>query len=363
MYKNIYYQREKNLIHLWDSQRGYTTFPYTRYAYELAENGEARSIFGDRLTKIYKFQKDDPSLFESDVPETTRVLVDLYSESDIASDSIKTFTLDIEVEMITGLPDIKEANNAITSIAYYDTESKEYVVLILDNDDKIIKKQTEKALVVPFSTEADLLEYFLGAYEIINPDIITGWNIDFFDMPYLYNRIVNVLGTTHAKRISPIGEVFWSPYRQRYFFAGVSCLDYINLYRNYNFGELPNYRLDTVGRLEIGMGKIEYEGNLDDLFKTDVDKFVEYNLVDVEIVVKLDEKLQFIDLCRGICHSGHVPYEDFVYSSKYLEGALLTYLRRRGLVAPNNQLIVEKKWLHLKKQVLKNSSAHMLKTR
>ena len=82
---------------------------------------------------------------------------------------------------------------------------------------------------------------------------------------------------------------------------GVSYLDYISLYKNYNYGELPNYRLDTVGQIEINKGKIEYQGNLDQLFRDDIDKFIEYNLVDVEIVVELDEKLQFIDLCRGIC--------------------------------------------------------------
>ena len=87
--------------------------------------------------------------------------------------------------------------------------------------------------------------------------------------------------------------------------TGVSYLDYISLYKNYNYGELPNYRLDTIGTIELGKGKIEYQGNLDQLFRDDIEKFIEYNLVDVEIVVELDKKLQFIDLCRGIC-----PYKD-----------------------------------------------------
>jgi DNA polymerase elongation subunit (family B) len=172
-------------------------------------------------------------------------------------------------------------------------------------------------------------------YEMINPSIVTGWNIDFFDTPMLYNRIKRLMGEKQANRLSPIGQCFWSPYRKRYFMAGVSYLDYITLYKNYNFGELPNYRLDTIAQKELGRGKIEYQGNLDQLFSEDIEKFIEYNLVDVELVVGFEEKLQFIDLCRGICHVGHVPYEDFVYSSKYLEGALLTYLRRGGLVAPN----------------------------
>ena len=335
MYQNVYYQREKNLIHLWDDQLGYRTFPYTRYAYEKADRGEFQSIYGDRLTKVYKFKKDDTDLFESDVAETTRVLVDTYSDSDELSKGHVILTYDIEVEMESGLPDTQKAENGITSIALHDSATNQYWVLVMDKENQMTNYSSDKAEVLAFFDERDLLQKYLELYEMINPSIVTGWNIDYFDTPYLYNRIKRLLGERQASRLSPIGQCFWSPYRQRFFMAGVSYLDYISLYKNYNYGELPNYRLDTIGTIELGKGKIEYQGNLDQLFKEDIEKFIEYNLVDVEIVVELDKKLQFIDLCRGICHAGHVPYEDFVYSSKYLEGALLTYLRRRNLVAPN----------------------------
>ena len=335
MYQNIYYQREKNLIHLWDDQRGYSAFPYTRYAYEPAQRGEFKSIYGDSLTKIYKFKGDDPNLFESDVPETTRALVDMYSEKDDVSTGHVILTYDIECEMTSGLPDPLEATNELTSIALHDSATKQAWVLVMDKEGKMVEKTTDKCIVLPFQDERDMLMKYLELYEMINPSIVTGWNIDFFDTPMLYNRIKRLLGERQANRLSPIGQCFWSPYRKRYFMAGVSYLDYITLYKNYNFGELPNYRLDTIAQIELGRGKIEYQGNLDQLFSEDIEKFIEYNLVDVELVVGFEEKLQFIDLCRGICHVGHVPYEDFVYSSKYLEGALLTYLRRKGLVAPN----------------------------
>ena len=335
MYQNIYYQRERNLIHLWDDQRGYMAYPYTRYAYEPAERGEFKSIYGDNLTKIYKFKGDDPNLFESDVPETTRALVDMYAESDDVSNGHVILTYDIECEMTSGLPDSLEATNELTSIALHDSATNQYWVLVMDKAGEMVEKTTDKAIVLPFRDERDMLMKYLELYEMINPSIVTGWNIDFFDTPMLYNRIKRLLGEKQANRLSPIGQCFWSPYRKRYFMAGVSYLDYITLYKNYNFGELPNYRLDTIAQIELGRGKIEYQGNLDQLFSEDIEKFIEYNLVDVELVVGFEEKLQFIDLCRGICHVGHVPYEDFVYSSKYLEGALLTYLRRKGLVAPN----------------------------
>ena len=335
MYKNVYYQREKNLVHLWDDKLGYRTFPYTRYAYEKVVNGEYKSIHGDTLTKVYKFKKDDPDLFESDVPETTRVLVDTYTDSDLPSEGITTLTFDIEVEMESGLPDTEKAENELTAIGLHDNISNQYWVLVMDKSGKMVEKKTDKAIVLPFTDERDMCMKFLDLYEGIAPDVVTGWNIDYFDIPYLFNRLKRILGEKHAKRLSPIGQAFYSPYRSRWFLAGVSCLDYLSLYKKFNYTELPNYRLDTVGQLEIGKGKIEYQGSLDDLFNQDIEKFIEYNLVDVEIVVELDKKLQFIDLCRGIAHAGHVPYEDFVYSSKYLEGAMLTYLRRRNLVAPN----------------------------
>jgi DNA polymerase elongation subunit (family B) len=322
-------------MHIWDDTLGYRSFPYTRYAYERATKGEYTSIYGDRLTKIYKFTKEDPDLFESDVPETTRTLVDLYSTSDDPSVGHVILTYDIECEMTSGLPNPSEATNELTSIALHDSATNQYWVLVMDKKGLMQEKVVNNAIVIPFKHEEDMLLKYLNLYEYINPSIVTGWNIDYFDTPMLYNRIKRLLGEKHANRLSPIGECFWSPYRKRYFMAGVSYLDYIELYKKYNYGELPNYRLDTVAQIELGRGKVEYQGNLDQLFRDDIEKFIEYNLVDVELVVEFDKKLQFIDLCRGICHAGHVTYEDFVYSSKYLEGAMLTYLRRKNLVAPN----------------------------
>lgn len=335
MYSNVYYQREKNLVHLWDDTQGYRSFPYTRYAYEKAENGEYTTLYGDKVTKIYKFKGDDPTLFESDVPETTRVLVDMYTDSDVPSEGHVILTYDIECEMASGLPDPEKAENELTSIALHDSATNQYWVLVMDKKGQMVERKTDKAIVIPFTHEEDMLMKYLELYEYINPSIVTGWNIDYFDTPMLYNRIKRLLGEKHANRLSPIGQCFWSPYRKRFFMAGVSYLDYIALYKNFTYSELDSYRLDSIAQKELGRGKIEYEGNLDILFRDDIEKFIEYNLVDVELVVDFDKKLQFIDTARGICHAGHVPYEDFVYSSKYLEGALLCYLKRKSIVAPN----------------------------
>jgi DNA polymerase elongation subunit (family B) len=341
MYKNIYYERTKNTIHLWDDKSGYQTMPYRKYAYKKDPNGQHRSMYGDRLTRIGSWDKDESEdLFESDIPETTRVLVDMY-DSDLPSTGHTVMTFDIEVEMITGLPNTKEAQNEITAIAAQDNISRVYEVFVLDKKRKIkdnaknFNKDGRKVNVHVFDNEKNLLLAFLDYYEEINPTILTGWNIDFFDIPYLYNRIRNVAGEGHAKRLSPIGQCFYSPYRDKWSFGGVSILDYLNLYKTYTYTLESSYTLNYIATKELKRGKVEYEGNLDDLFENDLEKFIEYNIVDVELVAALDDKLQFVELCRAVCHAGFVPYEDYIFSSKWLEGACLAYLKKKGLVAPN----------------------------
>jgi DNA polymerase elongation subunit (family B) len=335
MYQNVYFEKENNLIHCWDDEKGYFTSKYRRYAYVRDGNGAHTSIHGERLKKINFWKQDEGlKLYESDVNEMTRFLIDQYGDSDEVSKGHTVLTFDIEVEMNSGLPDVNEAKNTMTSVAGHDSVSGDYFVYVLNKGEKI-DKIIKGAKVISFDTEEDMLMAFLNKWKEINPTIITGWNIDFFDVTYLYNRMKRVLGESVANQLSPIGKVHWNKYRNRYLIAGVSALDYIALYKCYNFTELPNYRLDTVATIELGRGKIEYEGNLDQLFRDDLDKFIEYNLVDVELVVDMDKKLQFIDLARAICHAGHVFYEDFLFSSKWLEGAILTFLRRSGRVAPN----------------------------
>ncbi len=299
MYQNIFFERQRNLIHLWDDTIGYRTFPYKKYAYVKDPNGEYTSMHGDRLTKVYKWEKDsEEELFESDVPETTRVLVDLYND-DTPSKGHIVLTFDIEVEMITGLPNIEKAENEITSIAAYDDASKEYHVFVVDKLGKVKKgksfdKDGRKVHVHIYDSERELLMKYITYVESVNATIWTGWNIDFFDVPYLYNRIKNVCGENQANRLSSIGKTYWSPYRNRYSIAGVSIMDYIGLYKRYNFGLESSYTLNHIATKELGRGKVEYEGSLDDLFENDLEKFIEYNITDVELVVSMDAKLQFI---------------------------------------------------------------------
>ena len=342
MYQNAYYEKEGGIIHCWDDEKGYFTKKYRNYAYVRDGNGSHESIYGERLKKINFWNKEDNlKLYESDVNEMTRFLIDEYGDSDEVSTGHTILTFDIEVEMNSGLPDTDKAENTITSVAFHDSVTNDYTVYVLNEGDEI-DKTIKGAKVRSFRNEEAMLSAFLNSWEEISPTIITGWNIDFFDVTYLYNRLKRLFGTSVANRLSPIKKVHWNKYRKRYIIAGVSALDYIALFKNFTYTEYPNYRLDTIAQMELGRGKIEYEGNLDQLFRDDIEKFIEYNLVDVELVVEMDKKLQFIELARAICHAGHVFYEDFLFSSKWLEGAILTFLRRSGRIAPNKPMRKQK---------------------
>jgi len=341
MYQNIYVKRTKtsNEIHLWDDKTGYSKFQYKPYAYVKSQIGTYRSLYGDKLKKVNFWTGDDlknGKVFESDIPIETRTLVDMYQDSEEPSVGHREVYFDIEVEVTNGFPDPNRAENKITAIALYDKTSDRYHCYVLGN-------VPNTDVVESFQSEEELLQRFYQKYLEINPTILSGWNIDGFDIPYLYNRTSRVLGQQFANALSPIGEVFYSEHKKRYKIAGVSCLDYLSLYKLFTYTQQSSYRLDYIGQLEVGLGKIEYEGTLQDLYESDINKYIEYNLNDVKIVKKLDDKLKFIELARGICHVGHVPYEDVYFSSRYLEGAILVYLKNIGVVAPNKALDAREK--------------------
>lgn len=341
MYQNIYIERGEqwgqDTVHLWDDQFGYKTIPYNKfdYAYKPDRNGSYISMTGVRLGKVKRYKRDDPTLFESDLPQETRVLTDLYLNEDNVSDGHKVMFFDIEVSMENGIPNIENPNNEITSIAYYDSSTKQYSVLVLDTQGQYETRKTDEVETTFYKTEIDLLYAFLDQYEAIGPTIITGWNSDYFDVPYLYNRIKQQCGENTAGRLSPIGKLRYSQFKNKWTIAGVSSLDYLDLYKKFTYTQQPTYRLDAIGRIEVGMGKIQYDGSLDKLFREDLNKFIEYNLQDVRIIVEMDKKLKLIELVRGICHLGHVPYEDYSFSSKFLEGTIVTYLHRKGIIVTN----------------------------
>ena len=307
-----------NKMNIWDDKFGHQTFRYKKYAYVKNRTGNYVSLYGDKLKTINSWDPEQSDLFESDVNPEIRVLVDNYTDSDDASIGHKVMIFDIEVEVTDGFPNIQKAENKITSIAFNDPILGKYFCYVLDSHNKL-SSSNKVDTIVAFKDEYDLLNAFFKKYMEIQPTILTGWNVEFFDVPYLYNRASQVVGHTVANLLSPINIVQWSDFQNRYKIAGVSILDYLALYKKYTFSQRPSYRLDAIGEYEVGEKKVEYEGTLNDLYENDLNKFVEYNLQDVKLVKKIDDKLNFIEISRGLAHLGHCPYEDVFMSSRYLE--------------------------------------------
>ena len=326
MYQNIYYDRKTNTMHVWDDKFGHQTFRYKKYAYVKNRAGTYTSLYGDKLKRVSDWDPEQPELFESDVNPEIRVLVDNYTDSDEVSEGHRTMIFDIEVEVTDGFPDTSRASNKITAIGFNDCILNKYFCYVLDEEGKLDSKFDDDVIVESFTDEYDLLNQFFIKYREIQPTILTGWNIEFFDVTYLYNRAVQVVGKDVANLLSPVGIVQWSEFIKKYKIAGVSVLDYLGLYKRFTFSEQPSYRLDAIGEYEVGEKKVAYDGTLNDLYENDLEKFIEYNIQDVRLIQKLDDKLDFIGIARGLAHLGHVPYENVFMSSRYLEGAILVYL-------------------------------------
>lgn len=357
MYKNIHYDSFNSVIHLWDDIEGYKNFKFKPYAYAVDPAGEYKTIDGYKVKKVHEWTQEAVNLgllYEHDIHPATRVLIDLYYETDSPSTDINSLFLDIEVAKEETYSTVEDAANPIISISYKSTNDNKYYCLLLDtkrppteyisNVDIQLKDGSTKTIncqYFTFKSEFDLLKAFLREYSIIKPDVISGWNVEWFDMPYLYNRISKVLGKDWANSLSPIKhcsvKISGAFQQTKIVIAGVSILDYLDLYKNYTYSEQANYKLNTICKKELGRGKIEYDGDLQTLYETNIEKFAMYNIIDVELILGLDEKLQLIDIARGICHKGHVPYENFTFPSKYLDGASLVYCRRQGLIASSNK--------------------------
>jgi DNA polymerase elongation subunit (family B) len=355
VFKNVYVSRKEELVYVWDDQQPEPiTVPFAtlNYAYKKDPDGSFLSMYGESLSKIHNFNKTDSGLYEADVPLDTRSLIELYYDSDNVSSGHTIVFIDIETDSEGGYPNIETADKAITAISLYDVNTNCYHCFILDKDKLIKNENKENINVYSFDTEESLLSSFINKWCEILPTIVSGWNTEEFDMVYLYRRIKNILGKDEGSRLSPIQRCYINPHYGELICAGVcTSLDYLKLYKRYSGVKEASYQLGNIGKKEVGIDKISYDGSLNKLYKENIKKYIEYNLNDVVICVALHKKYDYISLAREICHYCHVPYELYDVSSRFLEGAVLTYLRRNNLVANNKPAGGEEEY---KRRMLEN---------
>jgi len=342
MYKKAFARRLKDnkfLIHLWEDQ-GYSKVEWDNQAYIECHEADAQftGLNGEPLKKIKNYRNDTPKLHFHDMPPYQKFLVEKYGINDEPSSTHREIFFDIETEMGDALTEeyIKSAPKKVTSIAWYDKQVDLWGIVILDPKGQLKHTKARNKEIIPCKTEEELLAKFLELFREMDPDIIVGWNSDYFDVPYLYYRMCNVLGEDFARHLSPIGYVRETPwFKDQYIqIAGVESLDYMRLHKKFSWADEPSMRLDAIGEKYVGMNKIEYEGNLDQLFESDIHKFIKYNFVDVEILKKLDEKLDYLALTKNLAHKGKHNYSEVYANTKTQDGAISAYLLSKGIIPP-----------------------------
>jgi len=339
MYQAAYYDKTTYTYHLRDDERGWIDFKYTPELYITDPKGKYNTLNGKKVNPISKYDWKDNSLYEKDVDKLTRVLIDLYKDSDDVPKWHNIVYFDIEIEIGGALtPEyIKSAPMKMTSVSLYDQTTEKFYCLILDENKQINVVENNNRIILPFNNEADMLRKFLDLWEEIDPTIVSGWNSGFFDVPYMYYRITKVLGRSEAERLSPLRKINITEWdiSQPIELGGINHLDYMLLFKKYVTKQEPSYKLNDIGLKYIKLGKVEYDGNLDRLFREDINKFIDYNIRDVEIIIELEKKLKFVDLTVILCHLCHVPYEQIYLSTVLNDGAILTYLKRQDIISPN----------------------------
>lgn len=356
MYRNIVYNKQRNSVILltWDEDGKRVTreTSYEPYLYlESRRETQFVSIFDTHLKKKSFPTPASRSRFVNDLT-TTRVfenlrwdqqyLIDIFQsicrEDSFSEHPLKTWFIDIETYSPDDFPVPDKANDQINVITVYDTITKKFTTW----GTKPIDKPIENCEYVYHETEEGMLQAFLHRISIDPPDILSGWNSEFFDIPYIINRIARVFDEDTCHRLSPVGTIYPRTLRTqfgreavRWFIDGISCIDYLDVYKKFSVGLRESYKLDAIAETELGENKIDYGNmNLAQLADEDWQTFVEYNVQDVNLLVRMEDKLRYIELLRMLAYTGLTTFESAMGTLPVITGAAVLAARDKNLILP-----------------------------
>ena len=265
---------------------------------------------------------------------------DKYNADHIDFDisKINLITIDIEVASENGFPDVESAAEEILLITIQDYTTKE----ITTWGKGPFKLKQGNHYYKQFNNEYDLLNDFINWWMENTPDIITGWNCELYDMPYISRRMDRILGEKLMKRLSPWGlvterEIFVAGRKQiMYDIGGVSQLDYLNLYKKFTYKAQESYRLDHIANVELGQKKLDHSefDTFKDFYTNGWQKFVEYNIIDVELVDRLEDKMKLIELALTMAYDAKVNYNDVFFQVRMWDAIIYNHLKKRDIVIP-----------------------------
>tara|TARA_B100000035_G_scaffold29443_1_gene22620 strand:- start:15212 stop:17539 length:2328 start_codon:yes stop_codon:yes gene_type:complete len=252
--------------------------------------------------------------------------------------TMKIYTIDIEVECENGFPDTEAAAEKLLLITVKDLSSGKFITW----GTREAKIDTEYRC---FWTEQEMLTDFHKWWVDNTPDIVTGWNCNLYDIPYICRRIERVMGEKWMKSLSPWGkvnmrEVYIQGRRNlAYEIVGVSILDYLDLYKKFTYTNQESYRLDHIANVELGQKKLDHSEfeNFKAFYTNDWQKFVEYNVVDVELVDRLEKKMKLLELAVTMAYDAKVNFEDVYSQVRMWDTLIYNYLKERKICVPPKQ--------------------------
>jgi len=265
-----------------------------------------------------------------------------YPEEEIKFDvsKIKITTLDIEVKSENGFPDVESAAEEILLISIQDYNTKQ----IRTWGQGGFNNKQENVIYKGFNSEYELLNDFINWWMIEEntPEVVTGWNIELYDIPYLTRRLDRVLGEKLKKRFSPWGlvtedEIYIAGRKHiTYDVGGVTQLDYLNLYKKFTYKAQESYRLDHIANVELGQKKLDHSefNTFKDFYTQGWQKFVEYNIIDVELVDRLEDKMKLIELAIVMAYDAKANYADVFSQVRMWDTIIYNYLKKRNIVIP-----------------------------
>ena len=264
---------------------------------------------------------------------------------DVSQVNIVSF--DIEVDIRDGFANIDEADNEITSIAYHSSRNDKYYLLGRKDYDKtqtVTDIPQENIEFIKFDTEVQLLQYFVKLWTTDYPDIVTGWNVEYFDIMYIVTRIIRLLGEETAKRLSPHKSIkkqsreIFGKVNSTYSIMGVAVIDYMDCFKKfgYKYGTQESYRLDHIAYVVLGEKKIDYSeyGSLTSLYDENPQLYLDYNLKDTQLIARLEEETGLLALVMTVAYDGGVNYGDAFGTVGIWESTIYRRLMKDKVVPP-----------------------------
>ena len=327
--------------------------PYNPTLYVASKNySDWKTLEGDcveplklgSINDAKEFVKKYREVDDFDIYGNTRYLyqyiVEEHPEDEIRYDTskIRIFNIDIETAAENGFPDIESADQEILAISIKDSYTGRIVVFgarPFDNTDSEVD-------YMHFRTEESMLSAFLQYWNENYPDVITGWNVQLFDIPYIARRVTRILGEKAAKSLSPwklisSREIYIKGRKQiAYDLPGISTLDYLELYRKFTYTNQESYRLDHICLVELGERKLDHSeyDTFKEFYEKNWQKFIEYNIHDVRLVDKLDDKMKLLDLAFTMAYDAKVNYEDVFSQVRMWDNYIYCELNKRKIAIP-----------------------------